>query len=183
MTNDDLTPDERDAFAALPREELPPPDLEERTVGALRARGLLGAPAAKGRGGWRLAGGGLALAATLACAAVVGAFALGQDLGARQTRQAMLALQESDDAREEASVQRSGAAFLTALTELARTSGDQARADERREALKYFHQVAGQMERVAPEDPLASHILRAMERDATPPDADTGKLEDQIIWF
>ena len=42
MTEDELTPSEREAFAALPREAEPSDLLEERTVRALRAAGLLG---------------------------------------------------------------------------------------------------------------------------------------------
>ena len=39
---EELTEEERDALAALPRERVPPAQLEERVVGALRAEGLLG---------------------------------------------------------------------------------------------------------------------------------------------
>ena len=44
MHDDDLSPDERAAFEALPRERDPGRMLEERTVQALRARGLLAPP-------------------------------------------------------------------------------------------------------------------------------------------
>jgi hypothetical protein len=40
-TDDDLTPDERDALGRLPREAAPPPALEDATVAVLAARGLL----------------------------------------------------------------------------------------------------------------------------------------------
>jgi hypothetical protein len=40
-TDDDLTPDEQDALGRLPREAAPPPALEDATVAALAARGLL----------------------------------------------------------------------------------------------------------------------------------------------
>ncbi|HUF35164.1 MAG TPA: YciI family protein [Gemmatimonadales bacterium] len=42
--NGDLTPRAREALAALPREAAPPPSLEEATVRALAARGLLRRP-------------------------------------------------------------------------------------------------------------------------------------------
>jgi hypothetical protein len=48
-TDDDLTPDERDALGRLPREAVPPPGLEDATVSALTARGLL-RPASRTRG-------------------------------------------------------------------------------------------------------------------------------------
>lgn len=39
--DDDLTPEEREAFRRLPRHAAPPPSLEDATVAALAARGLL----------------------------------------------------------------------------------------------------------------------------------------------
>src|SRR6059058_1394565 len=47
--DDELTPQERAMFAALPREREPGRLLEERTVRALREQGLLRATAAPGR--------------------------------------------------------------------------------------------------------------------------------------
>ena len=41
MSENELTPEERDAFGALPREREPSRLLEERTVAALRERSLL----------------------------------------------------------------------------------------------------------------------------------------------
>jgi hypothetical protein len=42
MTDDpELTPEELAAFVSLPRDAIPPAALEERTVGALRARNLV----------------------------------------------------------------------------------------------------------------------------------------------
>lgn len=43
-TDDDLTPEEREALRRLPREAAPPPALEDATVAALRGRGLLRRP-------------------------------------------------------------------------------------------------------------------------------------------
>ncbi len=64
---DELSAAERQAFAALPREQMPPPSLEERTVSRLRAQGLLPYPITMARprrwGGPWLAG---AVAAGLA---------------------------------------------------------------------------------------------------------------------
>ena len=44
MDDNELTPAERELFAALPREREPGRLLEERTVRALREQGLLKAP-------------------------------------------------------------------------------------------------------------------------------------------
>ena len=43
-SDDELTPDERDALGRLPREAAPPAGLEQATVAALTARGLLRRP-------------------------------------------------------------------------------------------------------------------------------------------
>jgi hypothetical protein len=43
-SNDELTPEERDAIARLPREANPPAGLEQATIAALAARGLLRRP-------------------------------------------------------------------------------------------------------------------------------------------
>jgi hypothetical protein len=74
-SNDELTPEERATIGALPREAWPPPGLEERTVAALRARGLLHS----GRSGrhWR----GIQLVAGLAAATAL--FLGGLSLGRR----------------------------------------------------------------------------------------------------
>jgi hypothetical protein len=73
-TDDDLTPDERDALGRLHREAAPPPGLEDATVSALAARGLL-RPASRARGihPW------LAIAASLLL--FVGGLAIGRLAG------------------------------------------------------------------------------------------------------
>ena len=43
-SDDELTPEERDALSRLPRAAAPPPGLEQATVAALAARGLLRPP-------------------------------------------------------------------------------------------------------------------------------------------
>lgn len=71
--DDELTPEERAALAALPREATPGDLLEERTVRALAARGLLRRPHSRFRplAAW--------MSAAAACAVFFAAgFALGQ---------------------------------------------------------------------------------------------------------
>jgi len=67
-SNDELTPEERDALARLPREAEPPAGLEQTTVAALAERGLLRRPRRR-------------FDATLALAASVLLFAGGLALG------------------------------------------------------------------------------------------------------
>ncbi|HYC31661.1 MAG TPA: YciI family protein [Gemmatimonadales bacterium] len=69
----ELTPRERDALARLPRGPAPPAELEEATVAALRARGLLRAPSRRRR----------MLRAGLALAASVALFTVGVAVGRR----------------------------------------------------------------------------------------------------
>lgn len=182
MTKDDLSPRERATFDALPREEAPSALLEERTVRALRDRDLLRRAHGTPRGhGLFLSGGLMATAAAVVCAALVGAFALGQNLGADQTREAMLAMHDQDEAL---SVQQAGAAYLAALTELARTANAAPAAQpapETEAALASLYEVADQVVQLAPDDPLAVRILQAFEqRTTSPPGAND---DDQIIWF
>jgi hypothetical protein len=61
--DDELTPREREALKALPRERMPGRLLEERTVQALRQRGLL-----RARRSWTPVRVGMAMAAGLMCA-------------------------------------------------------------------------------------------------------------------
>jgi hypothetical protein len=71
-SDDELTPEERDALARLPHETDPPAGLEQATVAALAARGLLRRPR-------RRFGAALALAASVLLFA--GALALGRFAG------------------------------------------------------------------------------------------------------
>lgn len=186
MTKDDLTPRERAVFDSLPREDEPSALLEERTVRALRDRDLLrrahGSPNDRGL---FLSGGLLAVAAAVVCAALIGAFTLGQSLGSGQTRESMLAMHEQDNAQEALSVQQAGAAYLAALVELTRASSATtpgARpAAETEAALASLYEVADQMVQLAPNDPLSVRILQAFDQiEVAAPGTNE---DDQIIWF
>ena len=73
MNENELTPEERAAFEALPREREPSRRLEERTVTDLRERGLL--RRARGSGASRIL---RATAAAAAIAVFAGGFAAGR---------------------------------------------------------------------------------------------------------
>src|SRR5512134_1333353 len=73
MNENELTPEERTAFEALPREREPSRLVEERTVAELRERGLL--RRARGSGASRIL---RATAAAAAIAVFVGGFAAGR---------------------------------------------------------------------------------------------------------
>lgn len=187
MNDEKLTPREQRAFDGLPREEAPSDLLEERTVQALRSRGLLGSRRSRGL---RLSPTRLALAASLVCAMMLGAFALGQSQGSRQTAEAMIAMHQQDSRQTALAVQQTGAAYLTALSNLVAEAGGQSpgqQAAGREAALRALYRVADQMVTLAPDDPLASRILQAFQQVETGPDqvdpAGESTTEQQVLWF
>lgn len=184
MSDEHLTPQERRAFADLPREKESGDLLEERTVRALRERGVLHPSRPRGL---VLTRSWLAAAAVVVFALVLGGFGLGQYVGSQQTAGAMLAMHRQDGDQAVDSVRQAGAAYLAALSDLARLAAEQpdgSASEGRREALLSLHAVADQMVRLAPDDPVASRILQAFEQLEGPAAARDGETEkQQIIWF
>lgn len=176
MTDEiELTPAERRALDALPREADPGQLLEERTVKALRREGLL---AASGTGGasrdaydsspagrpwWQLVAG---IAAAIALFA--GGVSVGQVVGARQTADAFQTVFEDGDALLAAQVQRAGSDYVAALAALAEAEGSAA-ADTSQAlevALTALWAAANEIVRLAPDDPLTARILQGFEARA-----------------
>lgn len=182
--DDELTAAEQAAFEALPREAMPSRVLEERVVSALRARGLIGERHVRrpmwGRGRMPLAAAAAAGIALFACG-----LALGQWLGARHTAEAMLAVQRQDAASASSAVQRTGAAYLSALGALAQASASsdpQEVARARETAQNVLHEAANEMVRLAPDDPVSAQILKGLDRakvDAATTSADGTK---RLVW-
>jgi hypothetical protein len=185
MNDNDLSGEERRALDSLPRERQPSDLLEERTVRALQSRGLLH-PAV--RGGITLSTGRLTAVAATLVALLLGSFSIGHWLGSSQTSEAMLAMHRQDSAEATALVQQlqqTGSAYLTALTELAQGGPGvpQLERDRGREtALRSLYEVANQMVRLAPNDPVASRILQAFEQAEQQPGT-RPEPEERIIWF
>jgi hypothetical protein len=171
----ELTTAERQALDALPRESDPGQLLEERTVRALRERGLLtsvrvsGAAAAQAarlpphsRPWWRSAG---AIAAGIALFA--GGMSIGQVMGSRQTVEAFQTVFEEGDVRLASQVQRTGSEYVAALEAL--TAADGAAADSGQAvevALSALWAAANEIVRLAPDDPLAARILQGFQARA-----------------
>ena len=169
-----LTPEEREALEALPREADPGQLLEERTVRALRDEGLLtpqhgraalaaGTPARPGRPWGRSTA---AIAAGIALFA--GGLSIGQMLGARQTAEAFHTVFEDSDARLASQLQRAGSDYVAALAALAAADG-QAAADSSQAlevALTALWAAANEIVRLAPDDPLAARILQGFQARA-----------------
>lgn len=99
--DDSLTPAERAAFAALPRDAAVSDLEEQRTVQALRARGLLGAPRGRARAWQRPA-----LRITAAATLFLGGVLVGRRLGPPRQRPGTAALE----------IQRTGSSFVQALS-------------------------------------------------------------------
>ena len=187
MNQDELTPQERRAFAELPREDNPSAALEDVTVAALRRRGLLRDHRSHAL---TLSPLRLALAASLVCALLLGAFSLGQYQGSRQTADALIALQQSNDEQVAAEVQRTAAAYLTALADLAdlaegtRNQASPQQEAGREAAMQALYQVADRMVALAPDDPVASRILQAFQQaDAQVQPVNIRPAEQRVIWF
>lgn len=210
MNDEDLTPDERSAFADLPRERRPSDLLEERTVGALRAAGLLGAR--RRRDPWR-AWPSVAAAAAAVLALMAGSFALGQRVGAggaaaevRRFASHSASVATGDSAHgtgggpagnsvDEAAagplatavdVQRAGSAYIAALARLtaAPAGTDTAAALESREvAIATLLGAAQILARLDPRQPIARSLLAGLE-PAGPAAADTTQASRRdIVWF
>lgn len=155
MSDDGLSPAERAALTALPREAEVLEEEEERTVRALRVRGLLGGRRRRERPGW----GRYLLQAAAALALFLGGLLLGRRLapspGPESGSPPGPALQ----------VQRTGSSFVQALSRMSSEPGlDPQTAAAARE--------------------VARHVLRTGQwllDQSSQPDAGQGKT--RIVWF
>jgi len=189
MHDDDLTREERAALDALPRERDPGPLLEERTVRALRARGLLGRGERIARPVFTPAWASAAAAAAIAL--FISGFTVGHWIQSRHTEQLLVSMHERDAAHTAALVQRTGSAYVAALAALAdaadssRVGGRTAGRDltqGREVAVSILHAAANQLIRIAPEEPLAARILQGLDRAAAR-DSTLAGSDQQVIWF
>jgi hypothetical protein len=184
MHDDELTPEERAAMEALPRERPPDRALEERVVRALRAQGLLERPATL-----RLTLPPLGWLAAAAASVMIfaGGVALGAWLESRHTTQVVLDMHQRDAAETAALVQRTGSAYVSALSTLA-TFAEKARPQEmepaREAAVNALHAAASQMVRLLPEEPVAVNILQGMARASRSDSLEAAASEPRrVVWF
>ena len=183
MHDEELTPQERAAMESLPRERDPGSTLEERIVRALRAQGLLAPPATI-----RLmppAWGWLAAAAA-AVMLFAGGVALGAWLEARHTTQVVMDMHQRDAAAAAALVQRTGSAYVSALSALA-SFAERSRPQElgpgREAAVNALHAAANQMVRLVPEEPVAVQILQGMSRASRGDTLESAAEPRRVVWF
>jgi hypothetical protein len=162
---------------SLSREHEPNRMLEERTVTALRTRGIL-QPRRQTRinSGW-LAG---SIAASLALFASGVVF--GQWLGTRHTAEVVSAVQQNDALQAAAQVQRAGSEYVSALQAMAKFTDptNPQVAPGREVALTALYAAANEMVRLAPNDPVAAEILRGFQRAKQQQNANPQR---RIVWF
>jgi hypothetical protein len=184
MTHDEmttLTTDERAAFAALPRDADSGQLLEERTVAALRQRGLLGARRTQF---WSRSMVMTALAASIAFFA--SGLAVGQWLATRTVAYSIVSANQASAMQVAATVQRSGSAYVAALTALAQLSDSvnaESVAQGREAALAALHAAVGELVLLAPDDPLSVTIRELLDQRAS---AQSGADQPEIrnvVWF
>jgi hypothetical protein len=183
LNTNGLTPAEREALDSLPRERMPSRFLEERTVRALKERGLI-------RSGSTWVGLIRPWMAAAAVAASVAFFAsglaVGQWIGASQTADALAAVYPNQADRAAAMVQTTGSAYTAALSRLVEVTAaaDAAEIQRGREvALAALWAAASEVVRLAPDDPLAVQILQELERargEASPTDSAAAR---NVVWF
>lgn len=182
MHDDELTPDEQARLRALPRELDPDDALEERTVRALRAEGLLRRAPARVIA-LPLSPAWIGMAAAACFAIFAGGFFFGGWMEARHTTQVVSAMHEKDATRAAALVQQTGSAYVSALAALASysdsTGANPQLAQGREVAVNALHAAANQLVRIAPDDPLTVQILAGMQRASR----DTTGGTDRLVWF
>jgi len=184
--DDELTPEEHALFAALPREREPGRLLEERTVRALRERGVLQAAAAETRRRLRFPAAWVSGAIAAGIALFLGGLATGQYMGARHAAEMVNAVQRQDAQNTALLVQQTGTAYVQALSRLSQVSDTTRGSSQGGEvARQMLRQAASEVVRISPNDPVASGILAAFDRARTGP-ATTQRDSagrQSVVWF
>lgn len=185
MQQDDpkaLTPAERAAFDALPREAEPGRLLEERTVQALRERGLLGGRSVAGHHRrWPM----VAAAVAASLALFMSGLAAGQWLGTRSVAATMAEANHRTAMQAAAAVQRAGSAYVTALGALVRLadSSDAASVDQGREAaLAALYAAVNELAVLAPADPVSVAVRELLQARSDSSGAGRSTIRN-VVWF
>jgi hypothetical protein len=182
---DELTPGERAAFDALPREQMPSEMLETRTVNSLRRLGVLSASGETAR--WRVPPSwpGIAIAASIAVFA--SGVVVGQYLGGSHSAQTIAAIHEADTREAAAIMQQTGSAYVAALSSLAESADTMKtgrNAQTREVAIRALHAAANEVVKIAPNDPIAVNILRGFDRERRQESQTAGQpAQRQVVWF
>jgi hypothetical protein len=185
--DDELTPAERELFAALPREREPGRLLEERTVRALRERGLLkeSARPADARRRLRFPAAWISGAIAAGIALFLGGLAAGQYLGQQHTTEVVSQVQARDAQTAALLVQQTGTAYVQALSKLTADTTGGANRQGREVAQQMLRQAADEVVRMNPNDPVASGILAVFDRARANRSAAQGDTasKERMVWF
>jgi len=187
-TDDELTPSEREAFAALPRERIPPAALEERVVEALRAEELLGHGARRPDRRPRPFGPWMAAAVAAGLALFASGTAFGQWTAGRGVADAVSAALEraSDPAQAATQVQEAGSEYVRAVAHLAELAGSDAGGDfaSGTEAARVaLHAAALELARLSPDDATLRLVLAVLEERAGEAADSAALAPRKTIWF
>jgi hypothetical protein len=177
--DDDLTPVELQAFEELARRHEPSQLLEERTVRALLAEGLL-RPRARRTLPWVVA------AAAASVVLYLGGVATGQWLSSRQATEMISTMEQNHALEAAALVQQTGSAYSQAIAALAQipTSADSQDVSQGREvALTALYSAANELVRLTPDDPVVVRILQVLDHDRTESDTVQSPATRRVIWF
>lgn len=163
MTDDELTPLEKEALEPLPKERVPSAFLEERVVRTLKKQGVLRSP--EGHHFIRVTGGRIAGAVAACAAFVVCGFALGYWASDRPVFVSQTISPTAGEVPLAFSVQEAGTDYILALERLAAyadtTHGEEVR-EGREIALNTLYTAADQMVKIVPRDVLARCIVNAI---------------------
>ena len=177
-----LTEAERAALDALPREARPGRLLEERTVAALRKRGLLGVR--RPRRFWSAATMTVGLAASITFFAM--GLAVGQWMATRTMATSLASANQASAMHVAAAVQRSGSAYVAALAALAQlpdSVGAESVAQGREAALAALYGAVSELVLLAPEDPLSVAVRELLvARGGARPGAGESTIRN-VVWF
>ncbi|HEU0055065.1 MAG TPA: hypothetical protein VFQ39_17885 [Longimicrobium sp.] len=179
--DDALPPAERAALDALPREREPGRLLEERTVRALRERGLLRAPGRRIRFPAAWIGGAVAAGIAL----FLGGVTVGQWMGQRGADRVVAEIQRQNAQQAALLVQQTGSAYVNAMAAYASLS-DSARGSQGREvARQMLRAAAEEVVRISPDDPVAAGILASFDRVQQQQTRRPGEAEGKkrTVWF
>jgi hypothetical protein len=181
--DEEMTPELRGQLSALPRERDPGRLLEERTVRALRDRGLIEAPKAGGRVR-RIPRAWLAGAVAAGIALFATGIAVGQWMGTRATAQVVQAVQAQNERQAALLVQQTGSAYVDALGQMAALSdsGKATPAEGREVATRILRAAADELVRIAPDDPIAGAVLAGFQRADSAQAAGAGQKQ-RVVWF
>jgi hypothetical protein len=177
-----LTPQERAALDALPREADPGRLLEERTVQALREHGLLDGRSFSVRSRSRLL---VAAGIAASIALFVTGLAVGQWIGTRSVAATMAEANHQTAMQAAAAVQRAGSAYVSALGALVQLadSSDAASVNQGREAaLAALYAAVSELVVLAPTDPMSVAVHELLEPRSDTEGAGRSDIRN-VVWF